>query len=386
MQHTQCKNLAEVIAGCWTRDETVWDALWEDQPIGRLAVAIIPSKERKERAKQFCSSLQLKEPKAKSPRWTEQWREALVDALVGLRAEMQLPGDSFPALYVPRFVHSQSQGICDIFGVEVESQEGGLFFVHPLPADPKQVKTLEPQPFNTSRYWGAVEWIRYARAVTNGLFTFRNPVLTGPFDTANYLLGTTVLMEWVYTESSTVHILLEKITNVLVDMIFALKEAAGGVLHSDSFLCMRGGVCLCSECRSLVSQEVYEEFESPYLRRLGEEIGTYGIHSCGNWERTVLSAIADPNFRAMNGQVRENDLSKLCELAKGRITLSIGPSKDLHERYTWQSMEAFYLYILETVPRTQPFELSVAEEDIPLWNRLCEKTGAGFNSLPTGFD
>ena len=46
------------------------------------------------------------------------------------------PGDGFLGIAVPRSVHGQSQGICDIFGARVEEQPDGNFYVHPLPADP----------------------------------------------------------------------------------------------------------------------------------------------------------------------------------------------------------------------------------------------------------
>jgi hypothetical protein len=195
--------------------------------------------------------------------------------------------------------------------------------------------------------------------------------MTGPFDTVNYLLGTTVLMEWVYTEPSTVHGLLDQVTNVIIAMMGALQKAAGGTLHGDALACMQNAFCLCSECRSLVSKEIYEEFEAPYLKRIGQQLGPYGIHSCGSWERTVPSALQDPNLRAMNGQVRENDLAELCVQARGDVMLSIAPSENLPERYTWPNTRSFLEYVLKTAPKEQPLELSINESDLDLWNELC---------------
>ena len=386
MSDTRTTSLTDVTAGSSPRDESVWDALWSNRSIGRIAVAIAPSKERTAAAKDLCASLDLNEPSTQSPRQTEQWREALIGGLASVRAGLQLPGDSIPALHVPRFVHGQSQGICDLFGAEVEPQDDGLFYVHPLRIEPEQISELRPRPLETGMSWGAVEWIRYARAATDGLFAFRNPVMTGPFDTANYLLGTTTLMEWVYDEPGALHTLLEKITDVMTDMIAALRDAAGGTLCGDAFQCMRSGFCLCSESRSIVSREVYEEFEAPYLCRLGERLGPYGVHSCGSWERTVPSALEDPNLRAMNGQVRENDLSKLCGLAQGNMTFSIGPSSNLSERYTWPDIADFYAHILRNVPDSQPIEISVAEGEVSVWNDLCKSCGREHNCLPTDFD
>ena len=368
-------DFAEVISTFRPRDESVWDTLWQNQSTGRVAVAVMPREERIAEAKKVCTGLRLAEPDRKSAHWSEQWEQALLDQVAILYAYMQLPGDFCPAMNIPLFVCGQSQGICDLFGARLESQgndgEGNeLFFVHPLSPDPQWVHALTPAPLENSLYWGAVEWIRYSRSVTKGLFNFRIPVMTGPLDTANYLLGTTTLMEWIYSEPAALHQLLDKITKVIMGMIRALREAAGGTLYPETFLCMRGGFSLGSECRSIISREHFEEFEVPYLRRIGETLGTYGIHSCGSWERTISSAIEDPNLRAMHGQVKENDLALLCQLSAGRMTFAIGPSVNLSERYTWPDMKSFYAYVLENTPATQPMEIWVAENDIPLLNKM----------------
>jgi len=366
------------------RHAAVWDALWARRAIGRIAVAVLPDAEALKRAERTLAAAAWPEPAEKPAGWTPEWRASVVNGAAALVAGLAMPGDRCLVLTPPRFVHRQSQGICDIFGARVEAQADANFYVHPLPPDPACIKAITPKPIEESSYWGAVEWIRYARAMTGGLFEFSNPVMTGPFDTANYLLGTTTLMEWVYAEPETLQGLLDKITGVLIGMLGALRAAAGGriarPLHAG---CARGGYDFCSECRALVSRDVYEAFEAPQLRRIGAAAGPYGIHSCGSWERTIPSALSDPNLRLMNGQIRENDLAQLCALANGDLTLSIGPSANLDERYTWSRKEDFYAHVLRTVPRTQPFEIALPEGELALWNRLCLETGAVYNQVPT---
>jgi len=343
----------------------VWDGLWCHRSPGRIAVNVRPSKERVESARAMMETVELRDSGM-----PPLWREALIGDLAYWYACRQAPGDGFPTLTVPRFLHGHSQGICDLFGARVVEQADGNFFVYPLPPNPEQVAALEPHPLETSLYWGAVDYIQYARAATGGLIPFRGPIMTGPFDTANYLLGSTVLLEWVYTEPEALHVLLGRITAVLGDMVLALREAAGGTLNAHHLVCTRGGHDFASECRSIVSRETYETFDAPYLRQLGERLGPYAIHSCGSWERTIPSAHRDPNLRAMNGQVKENDLAVLCAQAAGEITFSIQPSANLHERYLFDSREEFFRYVLERVPAAQPLELSIDEEEIGLWNRI----------------
>lgn len=356
------------------RRNTTGHAGWDAGDRGELqrgcAVAVRPSTARVEQARGTSRDLLPDEDGVRPARWTPAWRNALRDEVATVLASRQLRGAWFPALNVPRFVHGQSQGICDLFGAGVEPQEDGNYFVHPLRPNTAFIDTLKPRAIETSLYWGAVEWINYAHTAGRQQFAFRNPVMTGPFDTANYLLGTTVLMEWVYTEPSTLHRLLNKITEVIIDMLSAVRRAAGGCLHGDALACMRNAFCLCSECRSLVSVDIYEEFEAPYLARIGNRLGPYGIHSCGSWERTVPSALKDPHLRAMNGQVRENDLATLCALAKGGVMLSIGRSQNVHERYTWPDTESFFRHVLTTARFEQPMELSISESDLGLWDRL----------------
>jgi hypothetical protein len=308
--------------------------------------------------------------------WTPEWKDSLVSGVSVLLAGEQLPGTWVPAIDVPRSVHGQSQGICDLFGVPVEQQSDGNYFVHPIAGDAAVVDRIVPGPIRTSMYWGAVEWVRYARRATAGRFPFRNAVMCGPLDLANYLLGTTRLMEWMYTEPATVHRLLDKVTGVIIDMVRALREAAGGTLHPLHFGCLANLFDLCSECRSLVSAEMFAEYDAPYLRRIGQALGPYAIHSCGSWERTIPTSLGDPQLKGMNGQVRENDLRDLCRLAVGRVVLSIGPSCNLAERYTWPDRASFLRYVLDTVPPDQAVEVRIAEDEIALYTELCRQVEA----------
>ncbi len=365
------------------RHAPVWDALWSGHSIGRIAVSVSPSPEKVKRAKESIATLAWPEPVEKPAAWRPAWRDAVIDGVVGMAAGLETPGDQCLMLTPPRFVHSQTQGICDIFGARVEEQSDWNHYVYPLPSDPAFIDAVAPKPIEQSAYWGAVEWVRYARAMSGGMFEFRSPVMTGPFDTANYLLGTTTLLEWVYTEPETVQRLLDKITDVLIGMVGALHTAAGGRIYAPHHAgCVRGGYDFCSECRSLLSREIYEKFEAPALRRIGEARGPYAIHACGSWERTVPSALADANLRLMNGQIRENDLAQLCALAQGRVALSIGPSANLDERYTWVRREDFFTHILRTVPREQPFEIGIGEGELTEWNRLCVELNVAYNRVP----
>ncbi|MHB9070863.1 MAG: uroporphyrinogen decarboxylase family protein [Sedimentisphaerales bacterium] len=359
------------------------DARHDNVPTGRIAVAVKPGKERLAQVREIVNGVLCDDSCFRPSRWTPRWREALIDEISLAVAAMQLPGDFFPALEPPRRLHGQGQGLCEVFGCRVEPQkdEDELYFAYPLPAVPAEIDAIQPRPLETSIYYNAVEWIRYARQATGGHLPFRNAVMTSPFDMAMLLLGTTVLMEWVYTEHQTLHRLLHKITPVIIDTVRTLREAAGGILHGGIYYCIKNIFDLCSECRSLVSAEIFEEFEAPYLRMIGEQLGIYGIHSCGGWERTIPSALLDTNLRAMHGQIRENNLAKLCQLMNGRKILAIGESINLDERFTWPNRESWMGHVLETIPDNQPAEIAINEDEIDLWNTLFRQIKGKRSSL-----
>lgn len=347
----------------------VWDQLWRAESPGRIAVWVTPNAERVQRLKDTYS-LELPEVGERPEGWSEEWDTALREGLYLLAAQAQLPGDGDFALTPPRGLHGQSQGIVDLFGARAELQPDGNFFPRPLPADPALIAGITPAPLETSLYWQAVEWIRYARQATGGAIPFRNPVMTGPLDTANYLLGSTTLFEWLYTQPEAVHCLLDTVTEVLIALLQAISEAAGGALCPYLGYPARGGFELCSEVRAIISSSHYEEFEAPYLRRIGERLGSFAMHACGNWENTISSALRDGFIRVMHGQSKENDIAGLCRQAEGRITLVLGRSANLHERYLWPDAESFLRHVLVTVPEEQPFIIDVNEDDLPLWLEL----------------
>ncbi len=347
----------------------VWGQLWRGDSPGRIVVTVRPNAQRLQRLRETYA-VHLLGASDKPAGWSEEWEQALHTGLYALAAQAQLPGDADLAVSVPRSVHGQSQGLVDVFGARAELQPDGNYFPHPLPADTALIAQIAPAPLEASRYWGAVEWIRYAREATGGTVPFRNPVMTGPLDTTNYLLGSTTLLEWLYTEPETVQHLLDTVTEVLIAMLAALSEAAGGALRPHHGYPSPGGFDLCSEVRSLISTGAYEQFEAPYLRRLGERLGCFGVHSCGSWERTLPSVLRDGFIRVMHGQSKENDLATLCRLAGGKIALAIGRSADLDKRYLWPDLESFLRHILAVVPEEQPFVLDLGEDDLPLWLQL----------------
>ena len=172
-------------------------------------------------------------------------------------------------------------------------------------------------------------------------------------------LGTMTLMKWVYDEPKALHRLLDIITDVIIDMIKKLQSASEGKLCPDQCGCLPYGFALCSEVRHLISANVYNEFESPYLRKIGRECGTYMLHSCGTWERMLPIDIQDKNLMMVHFQTKEMDLKKVYDLTKGNISLCVGQSINLGEKYLWPNESSFYRYLMTAFPAPVPLAFTI---------------------------
>lgn len=340
-----------------------WEGLSHRRAFGRAAVVVYNRSDEDEISNTFIpeEEIPLVSLARSMPEWDKEIRKQVRALHVASLSKYQ--DDSFPALGIPRTVHGQSQTLAEIFGCRLIPQESeqDLFFPVPWIETASDVDRINLKPVEKCLYGKAIEFAKYAHEATNGELSIRNPVMTGPIDTANYILGTMRLMEWIYEEPEALHRLIEKITNVLIDIIKKLQAASGGKLCPDCSSCLPYGFALCSEVRHLISTEVYNEFESPYLRKIGRECGSYMFHSCGTWERMLEIDTADPNLMLINFQSKEMDLEKVYEITRGNLSLGIGISVSLAEKYLWPDDASFFRHLMTVFPEPVPIEFGIKD-------------------------
>ena len=342
-----------------------WEGLAGKRAFGRAAIRFcsLPSDPEAEREVPPADEIPLVGPAGTKPEWDSAIRKQV--RALHVAAAHRWQDDVFPAIDTPRSIFGQSQGLAEAFGCKLPQEtEPGLYFPVPWIETAADVDRIKVTPIEKCLYGQAIEFARYARAVTGGHLAIRNPVMTGPLDTANYVLGTTRLMEWTYAEPRALKGLLKIITGVLVETLRRLQAAADGQLCPEVSGCLPRGFGLCSEVRALISAEQYAEFEAPYLRQLGAACGPYAIHGCGTWERTLPALLEDHNVMLINFQCREMDLRKVCALGGGRLSLSIGRSVELGEKYTWPDAASFYQYVISTLSEPMPVELLVYDNNL----------------------
>lgn len=189
----------------------IWEALAEKKLFGGVAVALMTFSDERELEKEIIPADQISLAETSVERnetWDEYVRGDVRHWFIAAASKYQC--DAYPALSIPRPIHRQSQGLAEIFGASLEEVkvEPGLF--HPIPCihKPEDVDKIRVKPFEQTFYGKAVQYARYAYESTEGQLSVRNPVMTGPIDTANYLLGSMKLMEWIYDYPNELHMLL----------------------------------------------------------------------------------------------------------------------------------------------------------------------------------
>jgi hypothetical protein len=110
----------------------------------------------------------------------------------------------------------------------------------------------------------------------------------GPLNNMKDLLGTNLFYTSFYDNPQAVHILLDLLTSVQLEMVQTLVQAAGGDLQR--FACLdfdpiwhpEPYISFCSDdvCAT-ISPKVFEQFSMPYNERLYAPWGSGGLHNCG---------------------------------------------------------------------------------------------------------
>lgn len=340
----------------------VWEALAEKRPFGGLAVALPSFPDAEEVKKDVVPVNQIplaKTALGRNELWDQYLRKDIHHLLIAAASKYQC--DAYPALNIPRPIHRQSQGLAEIFGCSLEEVKSEPDLFHPIPCihEPSDVDRIKVIPFEQTAYGNAVKYARYAYEATEGMLSVKNPVMTGPIDTVNYIMGTMTLMEWIYDYPNELHTLLRIVTEQLIKLIKALQKVTDNHLCPDHSFCLPRGYALCSEVRHMISKEAYDEFEAPYLRQIGKECGPYVYHSCGTFERMLETDAADPMLMLINFQTKEMDLKKVYAATNGRLSMLVGRSINLTEKYLFPDERSFYEHLFTAFPEPVPVETPV---------------------------
>jgi hypothetical protein len=94
----------------------------------------------------------------------------------------------------------------------------------------------------------------------------------GPFDIAHQVRGEDIFYD-LYDDPPFVHELMELCTTAYVHVYRLIEEASGRTGRRD--------MPYCDDSSVLLSEPLFVEFSLPYLRKLGEQCESIGVHYCG---------------------------------------------------------------------------------------------------------
>lgn len=114
--------------------------------------------------------------------------------------------------------------------------------------------------------------------------------IIGPYSLAGRLLDVTEIMYWCYDDPDTLKILLDKVTEFLIDYGYVYKQAGA---H---------GIMMAEPLAGLLSPALAEEFSAPYVKRIVEALQDDEFlviyHNCGDKTIDMIDSILDTGAAA----------------------------------------------------------------------------------------
>lgn len=147
----------------------------------------------------------------------------------------------------------------------------------------EEARALQVPPVGAGRTGIYIEAIQKALALIQDRPVFAGVI--GPFSLAARLLDVTQSMIYCYDEPGMVHILLEKVTQFMIEYCRAYKAVGAN------------GVVIAEPVAGLLSPALSAEFSGPYVRRIVEAVqdDTFLVvyHNCGNNTIRMVDSILD---------------------------------------------------------------------------------------------
>ena len=177
----------------------------------------------------------------------------------------------------------------EAFGADIVFAENEVpAIVGQLVSDEEEAKDLQVPDMEAARMPIAIEAIRLAKEKITD-----KPVLAGiigPFSLAGRLMDVTEIMYTCYDEPETVHEVLKKSTEFLVNYSKALKEAGAD------------GIVMAEPLCGLLSPDMAEEFSCPYVKEIIDAVQTEEFaliyHNCGNSVPQIASLLYEQGAAA----------------------------------------------------------------------------------------
>lgn len=174
----------------------------------------------------------------------------------------------------------------EAFGARVNFSKNEIpAIVGQLVSDEEEARALQVPSLDAGRARVCIEGVRQAKELITD-----KPLLAGiigPFSLAGRLMDVTEIMYICYDEPETVHMVLEKATEYLIQYGAAMKSAGAD------------GILMAEPLTGILNPEMAAEFSVPYVKRIigALQDGEFGIvyHNCGGSVTRMLDDIFSQN-------------------------------------------------------------------------------------------
>jgi Uroporphyrinogen decarboxylase (URO-D) len=259
-----------------------------------------------------------------------------------IEAQLAMKGDFVPSLCPTLGL----VGIPSAFGCEVVWWENDLPAVRPVFAEGADEITALPMPTVRDGQLGRMlDYTRYFVEQTGGRYPIRMSDIQGPIDSAALILGHNNFLMAMYTNPKAVHYLLQQVTDLTIAFVRAQREIAYSLgcefIPSMFQPWMPDGLGISvsnDEC-VMMSAQMHDEFNVPYLNQLSEAFGGIYLHSCGKWTHQFPSLAKVHNLRGHEFGASEATFEPVLEHFGGKIVLACRVG--LHRDLKFQGMSDF---------------------------------------------
>jgi len=212
------------------------------------------------------------------------------------------------------------------FGAETRRfSDGRRYIDRPVIYQAKDVDRIKPLPLMDTILGNQIKLVKYFESKAKGGVHIRIPDIQNPLGVAEMLWESNDFFISLLEEPSTVHKLLEIITEVLIDYISRLKKICPEMIPitwPGVWAPAEKGVHLSDDTMSMIAPEIYEEYGVRYNNIISREYGGIFLHSCTTNERYFESIIKNEGLRSINFAAQySSDMEKIYGFFGGKAVI-----------------------------------------------------------------
>ncbi len=269
--------------------------------------------------------------------------------------------------------------IPSIFGLDSEIFEDKMPWLKKH-LSKEEIKKLKSNDFEKIEKLGLMRETKkyykiYKKYLKNGIIKIYLPDTQGPFDIAHLLRGDDIFFD-IYDDFEFFKYLLEISTYVYIKATEKLKKLIGENMtesyHSGTYYIGKGGIRICEDSTTLISQKHLETILT-YTQKCLKSFGGGWIHFCGKAERLFELIVEIPEVSGINfGNPEKYDFNfvfkKLNEKNKvylGNVPRKTNETMKDYLKRVYEISEGKNLILIPTIKENEKIE-----EIYDYWNSL----------------